>query len=83
MPTVVPSEVVRIIDVNFDWAAGTEPAPRLDINHIGRVSAVIALVDSRHGIQRGWSVGSHRPRRGKVECSRATLMAQLSSCDMR
>jgi hypothetical protein len=45
MPHLVPSEVVRVIDKNFPWAAGTEKSPRLDINHLGRVVAVLALVD--------------------------------------
>jgi hypothetical protein len=45
MPQVVPSEIVRVIDKNFEWAAGTAKPPRLDLNHLGRVVAILALLD--------------------------------------
>jgi len=45
MPQVIPSEVVRVIDQNFPWAAGTAEPPRFDVNHVGRVVGLLALVD--------------------------------------
>jgi hypothetical protein len=42
---VVPSEIVRVIDRHFPWATGTEEAQRLNANHIGRVMAILGLVD--------------------------------------
>ena len=45
MPRVVPSEIVRVLDKHFSWAKGTDAAPRLDANHIGRVMALLGLVD--------------------------------------
>jgi hypothetical protein len=45
VPRVVPSEIVRVIDKHFPWAKGTDAAPRLDANHIGRVMALLGLVD--------------------------------------
>ena len=45
MSHVVPSEVIRVIDHYFSWAAGTQKAPRLNVDHIGRVAAVLGLID--------------------------------------
>ena len=46
MPRIVPSEIVRIIDDYFDWAAKpTEPKVELNIGQMGRASAIIGLID--------------------------------------
>jgi hypothetical protein len=49
MPRVVPTEIVKIIDRWFPFAAkADEPGKgkaKLDIEHTGRVSAMIALID--------------------------------------
>jgi hypothetical protein len=45
VPRVVPSQIVRVIDQYFPWASETGEAPRLNLDHIGRVVAVIGLID--------------------------------------
>jgi hypothetical protein len=46
MPSVVPSEIVRLVDRFFAFAAkGTAPTERVGISQIGRLNAVIALID--------------------------------------
>jgi hypothetical protein len=49
MPQMVPSEIVRIIDRFFPWAAKTQKPrtgeAKLGDNETGRVSAIIALID--------------------------------------
>jgi hypothetical protein len=46
MPRLVPSEIVKYIDDSFKFATdATQPKVDLGIDHIGRLSAIIAMVD--------------------------------------
>jgi hypothetical protein len=46
MPRPVPSEIVRTIDKLFPWAQPLDPpTDRLSIEEIGRISAIVSLID--------------------------------------